>query len=64
MMLEGNEDYEALFKGLQIPPVGYGFPYLTRKVRCKVTVMGIERNMVLTIKKMDGEAYLDRAVSA
>ncbi len=64
MMLEGNEDYEALFKGLQIKPVGYGFPYFTRKVRCKVTVMGIERNMVLTIKKMDGEAYLDRAVFA
>lgn len=64
MLPEGNEDYEALFEGLQIKPVGYGFPYFTRKVRCKVTVMGIERNMVLTIKKMDGEAYLDRAVFA
>ena len=55
----GDDDYETSFKTIRITPLNYGIPFVTRKVRCRVNIIGIDHYVVLTIKKQDGEAYLD-----
>ena len=57
-----DDNYESSLQNIIITPNRYGIPFVTRKVRCKVSIIGTTHHVVFTIKKHDGEAYLDKVV--
>ncbi len=56
-----DEDIESSLRNIRITHIRYGIPLPTRKVRCRVDILGIERYMTLTIKKSHGVAYIQSA---
>ncbi len=60
LMPDDSIDTAEYFKGIEIKPIRYGLPGLTRRVRCRVMYNGTTYSYInITIKKHYGESYID-----
>ena len=58
--LGGETDLVSGFEALEIYPESYGIPWKSRDVRCSVSLVGFEEEMIFTITKRHGKVFIEQ----
>lgn len=58
LLTNSSADTTDVFKAIVIEPVKYGFPGKSRVVKCRISFLGIEQYVDVTIRKADGRCYI------
>ena len=60
---ETQEPVTDLLKRIEIVPVNYGIPGITRKVKCKIQFDGVTYQYIrITLKKIEHETFIEKIV--
>lgn len=60
-LVPGDLEASEFFKQVELEPYKFGLPGSSRKVTCRVKINGTTyQNVIITIKKSHGEAYIDK----